>query len=79
MAAGELFVTIIGTLMTRKLFVGSLGFIRPSVLHMMPIMVKEVAPYGWMMCNAWVMKALLRNVSTEDGVMRIVVIATMHQ
>ena len=65
--------------MTRKLFVGSLGFTRPSVLHMMPGMVQEVSPYGWMMCIAWVMKDPLRNVSTQDGVTTIVVITRMHQ
>ena len=79
MAAGELFVTIIGTLKTRKLFVENLGFIRPSVLQLMPFMAKEVAPYGWITCNARVMKDPLRNVSTEDGVMRIVIITKMHQ
>ena len=58
MALGGQFAMIPGISTTRKSCVARLAILTHPMLHGLPISVKEVARYGWMMSTAKVMKVL---------------------
>lgn len=76
---GELSATICGISTTHELCVDHLGILTPLVLHTVLILVKELATYGWIMCNAGVMKVPFRCAHTMDGELITAVILKMHQ
>ena len=67
MAPGEQSAMTPGILAMHGLYVVHLGIRTPSMLHVLPISVKEAGKYCWTMSAARVTKLLLRVAPTVDG------------
>ena len=63
---------------TPRLYVYKLDVVRQFLPHVLPILVKDLGPYGWMMLDVLDKTPSYTNVSLEDGVGKIVSIMKMQ-